>query len=86
MPALFSGKGSKGIYVFELHRPDGKLTPVQTVTLGKSPSFLALSPNKRNLYAVYESEGTVVSFKINPVNGHLKKLNERLLKVMALLM
>lgn len=73
----FSERGSKGIYVFELHRPDNQLTLVQTVTLGKSPSFLALSPNKRNMYAVYESEGSVVSFKINNGNGHLEKLNER---------
>ena len=78
----FSENGSKGIYVFELNRPKDQLTLVQTVTLGKSPSFLALSPNKQNLYAAYSSSftqsgGTVMSFKINPVNGHLEKLNER---------
>jgi len=73
----FSTRGSKGIYVFEFNRPTGQLMQIQTVTLGESPSFLALSPNKRNLYAVYESVGTVISFKINPVNGHLTKLNER---------
>ena len=76
----FSEKGSKGICVFELYRPDDRLTLVQTVTLGNSPSFLALSPNKRNIYAVYESEGSVVSFKINPENGRLEKLNERSVK------
>jgi 6-phosphogluconolactonase len=73
----FSEKGSKGIYVFKLHRPEDRLKMVQTVTLGKSPSFLALSPNKRNMYAVYESEGSVVSFKINLENVRLEKLNER---------
>ncbi|MGN6248565.1 MAG: lactonase family protein [Ginsengibacter sp.] len=73
----FSGKGNKGIYVFKLQRPNGTLTLLQTVTSGRSPSFLALSPDKRNLYAVYESDDSVVSFHINPLNGHLNRLNAR---------
>ncbi len=79
-----STRESKGIYVMEFDRSKGKLTPLQTVTEGKSPNFLAFHPNGKFLYAAYSEgtlennvhKGSVVSFKINPATGFLTKLNE----------
>ncbi len=78
-----STRGSKGIYVFEFDRSNGKLRELQTVTEGNSPGFLALSPDKRFLYSIYgrgtgtDGNGAVMSFKIDPVTGFLTKLNEQ---------
>ena len=80
----FSERGSKGIYVFQFDRNDVKLINLQTVTEGEDPSFLAIDPSGKYLYAVYnqtaikrDGKGSVVSFKINPSTGLLKKLNEQ---------
>jgi 6-phosphogluconolactonase len=79
------GHGSKGIYVFQFDRAKAHLTELQTVTEKINPNFLAVSPNKKILYAVYRegltkedtTGGTVMSFKIDPSTGHLTKLNEQ---------
>lgn len=74
----FSNRGSKGIYVFQFDRGQGKLEEIQTVTDGKNPSFLALHPNGKYLYAVNEiGAGVVMSFKIDPQTGFLTKMNEQ---------
>ena len=78
-----SARGSKGIYVFQFDRSLGKLTELQTVTKGISPNFLALSPDRKYLYAIYstgtiqDGNGSVMSFKIDPSTGFLTKLNEQ---------
>jgi 6-phosphogluconolactonase len=78
-----STRGSKGIYVLELDRSSGKLTEIQTVGGGSSPNFLVVSPDRKTLYAAYstgtlpEGGGSVMSFRINPSNGHLTKINEQ---------
>lgn len=78
-----SARGSKGIYVFQFDRSLGKLTELQTVTEGISPNFLALSPDRKYLYAIYstgtiqDGNGSVMSFKIDPSTGFLTKLNEQ---------
>lgn len=77
-------RGSKGIYVLQFDRGQQKLTELQTVTEKKNPNFLAVSPNKKYLYAIYsegitkdDPNGTVMSFKIDPATGFLTKLNEQ---------
>ena len=78
-----STRGSKGIYVFEFDRNQGKLNEVQTVTEGSSPGFLTLSPDKKILYSIYgkgtltDGNGAVMSFKVDPATGFLTKLNEQ---------
>lgn len=78
-----SSRGSKGIYVFEFDRKEGKLKELQTVTEGTSPGFLAISPDKKYLYSIYgkgtrtDGNGSVMSFKIDPSTGFLTKLNEQ---------
>jgi 6-phosphogluconolactonase len=75
---------SKGIYRFELDLPSGKLTPRGLAAEVSSPSFLAIHPNHRFLYAVNESDqfkgqksGAVTAFRIDPKTGKLTMLNQQ---------
>jgi 6-phosphogluconolactonase len=78
-----SARGSKGIYVLEFDQQKGTLKELQTVTEGSSPGFLAFSPNKDFLYSIYgkgtldDGNGAVMSIKIDPFTGLIKKLNEQ---------
>lgn len=68
---------SQGIYVGTLNTDTGKLGPVRLAAEAKNPSFVALSPNGKNLYA--SGEGSVpgqgmLAFAIQP-DGTLKALN-----------
>ncbi|MGZ8538674.1 MAG: lactonase family protein, partial [Flavisolibacter sp.] len=49
-----SGK-SKGIYVYEFNGDDKKATLVDSIT-ASNPSFLAISPNQKYVYAVNEDD------------------------------
>jgi 6-phosphogluconolactonase len=78
----FSERDSKGIYVFEFDRERGSLRLLQTVAGPASPSFLAIHPNGKFLYAVYREDisgddeaGSVVSYLIDGDTGRLAKLN-----------
>ena len=72
---------SKGIYVSRFDSETGKLAAPQLAAETKSPSFLALHPNGRFLYAVGEAsavgatrQGGVTAFAIEPA-GNLTALN-----------
>ena len=75
---------SKGIYSGELDLASGKLT-ITGVTPSVEPSFLAIDPSRRFLYAVNETEewrgrghcGGVSSFAIDAKSGELKVLNQQ---------
>ncbi|HVG98217.1 MAG TPA: lactonase family protein, partial [Chloroflexota bacterium] len=69
-------------YVYRMDPASGALTRVQLVTGVDNPSFLALHPNGRYLYAVEEistyqgqNSGSLVAFGINPASGALTLLN-----------
>jgi 6-phosphogluconolactonase len=73
---------SKGIYAFRYSGETGKLTPIGLVAETASPSFLAVHPNHRFLYAVgeiseYEGQptGLVLAYAIDPKTGRLTFLN-----------
>lgn len=73
---------SKGIYAWRLHPATGKLTAIGLVGETVSPSFLAVHPNRKFLYAVneisnYEGKkaGSVTAFAIDGKTGMLKSLN-----------
>ena len=78
-----STRGSKGIYVFEFDRIQGKLMELQTVTEGSSPGFMALSPDRKMIYSIYgkgtlpDGNGSVMAFKIDRITGLLTKVNEQ---------
>src|SRR5436190_5019982 len=50
----YTGKNSKGIYRAELDLATGKLTKPELAGEADNPSFLAIHPNRRFLYAVGE--------------------------------
>jgi 6-phosphogluconolactonase len=67
---------SKGIYAYRFQSASAKATPIGLVAETENPSFLAIHPNQRFLYAVNEvSEGSVSAYAIDPASGQLKLLN-----------
>ena len=78
----YTGKGSKGIYVCRFRPATGKLTPVELAAETVSPSFLAVDPAQRFLFAANEigdyqnaKSGSVSSFAIDRRSGKLSALN-----------
>jgi len=75
---------SKGIYLFHMDPASGRLTPAGLAAVTVNPSFLAIAPNHRFLYAVNEigefggtSSGAVSAFAIDPSTGKLTLLNQQ---------
>ena len=79
----YTGAKSKGIYVSRLDPATGKLTRPELAAEIASPSFLAIHPNRRFLYAVNEvskfegkSSGAVSAFAMDRETGKLSLLNQ----------
>jgi 6-phosphogluconolactonase len=74
--------GSKGIYRSKLDTRTGKLSAPELAAEMGSPSFLAIHPSGKFLYAVGEGQGKdggpVVAFALDAKTGNLTKLNESL--------
>ncbi|MGE0127309.1 MAG: lactonase family protein [Blastocatellales bacterium] len=75
---------SEGIYVYRMNLADGQLKHAATVKGISNPSFLAIDPKRRFLYAANESGefagkrgGGVTAFAIDQKTGDLRKLNEQ---------
>ena len=64
---------SKGIYTGKLDTSTGRISPLELAVETVSPTFLALSPNGKFLYA--SSENSVAAFRVED-NGRLTALNE----------
>jgi len=74
---------SKGIYIYRMDFETAALTPVGVEELS-NPSFLALHPSGKYLYAVNENakfreqnSGAVTAFAIEPHTGKLDQLNQQ---------
>src|SRR5215470_5941022 len=67
----YTGPGrSAGVYLVHMDRGSGRLRSVGSIDAGANPSFLAIHPNGRVLYAVNEVEqGTVTAFAIAGDSG-----------------
>ncbi|HEY2015282.1 MAG TPA: lactonase family protein [Bryobacteraceae bacterium] len=72
----------QGIYLFSLNPANGKLTQVKVAAAIPSPSWMAIHPNGKYLYAVNEisnfngtTTGSVTSLSINRTTGDLTLLN-----------
>jgi len=79
-PYVYVSGYDAAITVLRLNLATGALASVATVpsTVG-SPTYLAVSPDKKYLYAINEQDGPnskVVAFTINATNGGLSKINE----------
>jgi 6-phosphogluconolactonase len=73
----YTGGKSKGIYRLDLDPRTGELVPQGLAATTSSPSFLALHPNRRLLYAVNEDRGRVSAFALDPQTGALTLLNQQ---------
>ena len=72
-----SNADSQEISVLELDRSQGTIKPVETVNVGGQVMPMAVSPDKRFLYAALRSQPfRVTSFAIDPATGKLRKLGE----------
>ena len=78
-----SGK-SEGIYVYKFDLSSGEFKHLATAKGIVDPSFLAIDPRRRHLYAVNEIEefggkpgGAVSAFKVDPQTGNLQFLNQQ---------
>ena len=76
--------GSEGVYVYRMDASTGGLEYVSKATGLDNPSFLAIDPRRRHLYAVsqvVESQGppsgSVSAFSIDPATGELTFLNRQ---------
>ncbi len=74
---------TKGIYAFRMDKATGALTPLGLAAETPNPSFLAVDPGNRYLFAVGESNnfngrpgGGVSAFAINREDGKLTLLNQ----------
>jgi 6-phosphogluconolactonase len=79
----YTEKESKGIYAFRFDATSSELTPLGVVAETANPSFLAIDPSQRFLYAVNEAQtykgansGGVSAFAINRTTGKLSLSNE----------
>ncbi len=79
----YTRQDSKGIYAFRFQPATGKLISIGLVAETENPSFLAIHPNHRFLYAVneisnYEGQnaGSVSAFSIDPKTAKLTALNK----------
>lgn len=75
---------SDGIFVFRYDRRTGQLERVSAVGGVRNPSFLAISPNRKYLYAVNEiadfqgqKAGAVSAYRIDPKSGALTFINQK---------
>ncbi len=73
----YTGKGSKGIYAYRLNTDTGGLKEGGLAAEERNPSFLAVHPNDRFVYAVSETDegGAVSAFALDRAAGKLKLLN-----------
>ena len=75
---------SEGIYLYRLNLSSGELKHVATTRGVVNPSFLALAPSRRYLYAVNEvgefagkKSGAISAFAVDQSTGELRLLNQQ---------
>lgn len=80
----YTNDKTKGIYLSVFDSATGKLAPAELAVETKSPSFVAIHPTRKFLYAVSEisdfqgkSVGAVSAFAIDSASGKLSLLNQQ---------
>jgi len=80
----YTDGANQGIYRFAFDPRTGEPGPVRLAAKSKNPSFLAVAPGGRSLYAVSEVDagggqpgGAVSGFAVNPETGDLTPLNQQ---------
>jgi 6-phosphogluconolactonase len=73
---------SKGIYVFKFNAANGEASWVSNTDSCTNPSFLAVAPNGKHIYAVNETgrdkPGRVSAFSFDKTSGKLGLINQQL--------
>ena len=73
----YTSEGSDGIYVYKFNTETGDNSFLSSVKTS-NPSYLTISPNKKNVYAVNEdAPGNVTAFVFNKSNNKLLQLNQQ---------
>jgi 6-phosphogluconolactonase len=79
--AVDGGGHGEGIYLFEMDTGTGELSSRKLVAKTPNPSWIAIHPSKRYLYAINEvadfagGNGSVSGFAIDPETGNLTLVN-----------
>jgi 6-phosphogluconolactonase len=76
----YTGRGSEGVYIYRLDSATGGLISVGKVTGLSNPSFVALDPKGRFVYAVREGggpAGAIVALARNQATNELTILNDQ---------
>jgi 6-phosphogluconolactonase len=68
------GNVSKGIYTVRLDDDTGALSEPMVAAEAPSPAWVTLSPDKKFLYAIHESPGQAIGFKVDGTSGKLTPL------------
>ncbi|MEP7372876.1 MAG: lactonase family protein [Chitinophagaceae bacterium] len=77
----YTGGKSEGIYVYKFNSADGSATEVSHIK-ASNPSFIAVSPDEKYVYAVNEDAkeghgGDITAYSFNKENGILTQLNQQ---------
>ena len=80
----YTGPRSRGIYMTRLDTAKGTLSNPEVAAELKNPSFLAIHPNQKYLYAIGEVDefkgqkaGGITAFSIDAASGKLTQLNQQ---------
>lgn len=77
----YTGTGSKGIYVYRFNAVTGKATMASHTEKAENPSYLAIAPDGKTVYACNEtaspSGGKVSAYRFNKSDGTLRLLNRQ---------
>jgi len=80
----YTGPKSDGIHAFRFDTDTGVVEPVGLVAKTANPTFLAVHPDGRHLYAANEVDqwngkagGYVTAFRVDPATGMLEEINQQ---------
>jgi len=77
----YTNKGSKGIYVYRFNSANGTAELVSNTDSAANPSYLAVAPNEKYVYAVNETEGenggNVSAYTFDKNTGKLNFINQQ---------
>lgn len=80
IPRVYVSGYGGDITEFTLNQVTAQLSKDVATSGGTSPSYLAIAPDKRHLYAINEADAPnskVVAFSIDPSNGHLTEIGRQ---------
>jgi len=77
----YTSKGSKGIYVYKFDASTGKAEWLSNTDSIVNPSYLAIAPDKKHIYAVTETAtnntGSISAFSFDRATGKLTFINKQ---------